>query len=350
MAGARVVMSTSKSIPAARPAGEQPSLDAATPMRARGMRHWLTFGLSLALSAIILYYVFQRVDGRLLQQLLKTQSRSLLTAAAFFIFLQIILGGERWRAILSALTRERHLPALSIQAVYYASIFFNCLPFGTLGGDVARVLLARRFTVSVKQLVLSVLIDRIVMVVALILLCVVTLPAIAHPLARDAWFGCIAALVVGMTGFVLLEPIERILGRWRRWNLVQMVLHAAAELRYLGRGRGLLGLLYGMLSGASAALAGYCIALSLNIDIGPVAVIAVMSLMSFAVALPISAAGWGVREASLITLLGLIGVDRSASLLLSVELGLLTTLLSIPGGVVWLMLRDRSPTARRTRT
>jgi len=75
-----------------------------------------------------------------------------------------------------------------------------------------------------------------------------------------------------------------------------------------------------------------------------------MSLMSFAVALPISAAGWGVREASLITLLGLIGVDRSASLLLSVELGLLTTLLSIPGGVVWLMLRDRSPTARRTRT
>ena len=205
------------------------------------MRHWLTFGLSLALSAIILYYVFQRVDGRLLRQLLKTQSRSLLTAAAFFIFLQIILGGERWRAILSALTRERHLPALSIQAVYYASIFFNCLPFGTLGGDVARVLLARRFTVSVKQLVLSVLIDRIVMVVALILLCVVTLPAIAHPLARDAWFGCIAALVVGMTGFVLLEPIERILGRWRRWNLVQMVLHAAAELRYLGRGRGLLG-------------------------------------------------------------------------------------------------------------
>jgi uncharacterized membrane protein YbhN (UPF0104 family) len=341
-------MSTSKPVPAARPAGEQPLSDAATPMRARGVRHWLTFGLSLALSAIILYYVFQRVDGRLLQQLLKTQSRSLLTAAAFFIFLQIILGGERWRAILSALTRERHLPALSIQAVYYASIFFNCLPFGTLGGDVARVLLARRFAVSVKQLVLSVLIDRIVMVLALVLLCVASLPAIAHPLARDAWFGCIVALVLGVVGFVLLEPIERILGRWQRWNLVQMVLHAAAELRYLGRGRGMLGLLYGMLSGASAALAGYCIARSLNIDIGPVAVIAVMSLMSFAVALPISAAGWGVREASLVTLLGLIGVDRSASLLLSVEFGLLTTLLSLPGGVVWLTLRGRSYTARRT--
>ena len=63
--------------------------------------------------------------------------------------------------------------------------------------------------------------------------------------------------------------------------------------------------------------------------------------MSFAVALPISAAGWGVREASLVTLLGLVGVDRSAALLLSVEFGLLTTLLSLPGGLIWLALRGR---------
>ena len=68
--------------------------------------------------------------------------------------------------------------------MYYASIFFNCLPVGTLGGDVARVLLARRFAVPVKQLVLSVLIDRIVMVAALVVLAALTLPAIVHPLAR----------------------------------------------------------------------------------------------------------------------------------------------------------------------
>jgi hypothetical protein len=103
-----------------------------------------------------------------------------------------------------------------------------------------------------------------------------------------------------------------------------------------------------MLSGASAALAGYCIARSLNIAIGPVAVVAIMSLMSFAVALPISAAGWGVREASLVTLLGLVGVDRSAALLLSVEFGLLTTLLSLPGGLVWIAMRERPKVIRQT--
>ncbi len=310
------------------------------PQRHKAIRQWLTFALSLLLSAVVLYFIFQKVDGRILRQLFETQNRALLIAAALLIVLQIILGGERWRAILSALARDRRPPAVDVQAVYYASIFFNCLPVGTLGGDVARVLLARRFALSVKQLVLSVLIDRIVMVAALVLLAALTLPAIAHPLARDAWFISIAILAAGVIGFLLLEPVEHILGRWRRWNILQVVLHAAAELRYIGRGRGILGLVYGVLSAASAALAGYCIARSLKIDIGPVAIAAAMSLMSFAVALPISAAGWGVREASLVTLLGLMGVDRSAALLLSVEFGLLTTVLSLPGGIIWLMLRD----------
>ncbi len=313
------------------------------PARRSKIRHGLTLGLSLALSAVVLYFVFQKIDGHLLRRLFETQDRGLLLAAAVFILLQIVFGGERWRAILSTVARDQRLPFVRMQAVYYASIFFNCLPVGTLGGDVARVLLARRFALPVKQLVLSVLIDRIVMVAALVLLAVVTLPVIAHPLARTAWYVCLTILFAGIVGFLLIEPIEHILARWHGWKLVQTLLQAAAELRHVGRGGGILGLLYGMLSGTSAALAGYCIARSLQIDVGPAAMVAIMSLMSFAVALPISAAGWGVREASLVTLLGLVGVDRSAALLLSVEFGLLTTLLSLPGGLVWIAMRgDRA--------
>lgn len=306
-----------------------------------GMRRWLAFGLSLALSVVVLYFIFQRVDGRLLGQLLKTQNWGFLIAAALCILLQIGFGAERWRAILSVLTRDLRPPARGVLAVYYASIFFNCLPIGTFGGDVARILMARRFAFSVKQLVLSVLIDRIVMVAALVLLIVLTLPSIPHPLAHDLWFASIAVLIAGIAGFMLLRPIEHMLGRWRGWNLLQMLLNASAELRQIARGGGLLGVLYGMVSGVSAALGGYLIARSLDIGVSPISMVAIMSLMAFAVALPISAAGWGVREASLVVLLGLIGVDRSRALLLSVEFGLLTTLLSLPGGVIWLALRGR---------
>jgi hypothetical protein len=78
------------------------------------------------------------------------------------------------------------------------------------------------------------------------------------------------------------------------------------------------------------------------------AMIAVIAIMTLIVALPISVAGWGLREVSLVALLGVLGVDREAALVLSVELGLINTLLSLPGGLVWLSLRERPKVAAPT--
>jgi glycosyltransferase 2 family protein len=114
----------------------------------------------------------------------------------------------------------------------------------------------------------------------------------------------------------------------------------AEEVRLLSKRAELVALSFALVSGACSGLGAYCIARSLGIAVGPVAMIAVTSMMTLVVALPISVAGWGVREVSLVALLGLLGVDREAALALSVELGLLNTLLSLPGGVVWLMLRS----------
>jgi hypothetical protein len=264
--------------------------------------------------------------------------------------LQIILAGERWRAFLSAATRGRPPSRLGVQAVFYSSIFFNCLPLGTVGGDVVRVWLGRKFALSVRQLVLSVLLDRVAVVGALIALAVLTLPDIAHPLAVTAWFGSAAILVIGAAGFLLLQPIERMLGRWRDRRVIDFVLRTAEELRYVTQRGGVLGLAWALLSTLSGALAAYCIARSLSIGIGPIAMIAVMSVVNFVTALPISAAGWGVREVSVVALLGLLGVDRETALLLSVELGIIITLISLPGGVIWLTMRQNAEQRRAHRS
>ena len=310
--------------------------------RSQTYRRWLVLGLSITLTAATLYFVFRGIDRRVFVRLLSEQDRSLLVAAAVFVLLQIGFGAERWRAILAALMRGRPPPLLRVQAVFYASIFFNYLPLGTVGGDVARVLLARRFPLSVRQLVLSVLFDRVLVVGALVTLAAVTLPSIAHPLAASAWFGSVAILICAAAGFLLLQPIERVLGRWRDLRLVHLALRTAEELRYLARRGGVLGLAWALASAACAALASYCIARSLDIDVSLIAMMAVMSIVTFIAALPISVAGWGVREVSVVALLGLLGVDREAALLLSVEVGLISTLMSLPGGVVWLAMRQKS--------
>ena len=303
-------------------------------------RHWLALGFSLALTAVTLFFVFRGIDRQAFSHLLATQDRGWLAVAAVFLLMQILLGGERWRSILCALMRGPAPSIASVQAVFYASIFFNCLPLGTVGGDVARVWLARQFTPSLSQIVLSILVDRVLTVAALIMLALATLPTISSPLAFTAWFGGAAILVVGALGVLLFGVIERVLGRWRRQHLIHLVLRMAEELRLLTMRSGLIALGFALASGACSGFGAYCIARSLGIAVGPVPMIAVISIMTLVVALPISVAGWGVREISLVALLGLLRVDREAALALSVELGLITTLLSLPGGVVWLTLRD----------
>jgi glycosyltransferase 2 family protein len=303
-------------------------------------RHWLALAFSFALTAVTLFFVFRGIDHRVFVRLLATQDRAWLAVAAIFILAQIALGGERWRSILCALMRGPRPSVASVQAVFYASIFFNCLPVGTVGGDVARIWLARRFPLSLSQIVLSILVDRAITVVALIMLALATLPTIPSPFAVTAWFGGAALLIAAALGLLLLHVIERLLGRWRQQRLIHILLRMAEEVRLLSKRAELVALSFALVSGACSGLGAYCIARSLGIAVGPVAMIAVTSMMTLVVALPISVAGWGVREVSLVALLGLLGVDREAALALSVELGLIGTLLSLPGGVVWLMLRS----------
>ena len=293
----------------------------------------------------MLYFVFRGIDRHVFERLLTAQNSSLLVAAAALIVLQIILGGARWGTVLSATCDDRPPSLLNLQAVFYASTFFNCLPLGTVAGDIARVWLARRFSLSVRQIVLSVLLDRILAIGALIVLAIITLPTIAHPLAARASLAGVAILLAGVGVFLLLQPIERIAGRWRDVWLMPSILRTADTLRRTTKRAGLFALFYALLAAASGALAAYCISRSLNIQVGLMAMTAIMSFVAFATALPISLAGWGVREVSLVSLLGLLSVDREAALLLSVEFGIITTLMSLPGAVIWLSLRGRGALA-----
>ena len=304
--------------------------------------------LSVALTIGMLFFVFRGIDRETFARLFMTQDRGLLSAAAFFILLQIVFGGERWRAILSAFASGQSLPMLSVQAVFYSSAFFNCLPSGTVGGDVARVWLARKFALSVRQLIVSVLLDRIITVGALIILAVATLPSIKNPLAVTVLFACITILVSGVVGFLLLQPIERLLGRWRNQRLIHLVVRSAEELRFLSRRSGLVSLVYALVSTSCAVLAAYCIAHSIGIGIGLIQMFAVLSIVIFVAALPISLAGWGVREISFVALLGMLGVDREAALLLSVEFGIIGTLVTLPGVVIWLSLGQHRKVGLRT--
>ena len=57
--------------------------------------------------------------------------------------------------------------------------------------------------------------------------------------------------------------------------------------------------------------------------------------------LPISIAGWGVRETAMVAFFGLIGVPAEGAVVLSILFGLVGIVVSLPGGAIWLATRDK---------
>ena len=66
-----------------------------------------------------------------------------------------------------------------------------------------------------------------------------------------------------------------------------------------------------------------------------------MPLVSLVTFLPVSVAGWGLRESSMVVALGLIGVPSAEAFSLSVLFGLVVMASGIPGGVLWLISKRR---------
>jgi uncharacterized membrane protein YbhN (UPF0104 family) len=299
--------------------------------------------VAAAFTALALWFVFSNVDAATLWTNLQKQDSAPLVIAAMALALQILAGGERWRITLAGLTP--HLPqppAASIHSAFYAGVFFNCFPLGNVGGDFARVILLRNVDLPFGLKVISILVDHALALLAPISIAALTLLAIDHPVARLAWLGAVAILIATVIGIYLLNFIEHVLRRWSHQRLVHLALRLGKELHALARRRAAyIALLFAILSSACSSFAAYCIARSLGIEIGILPVMAAMSVVSIVTVLPISLAGWGVREVSVVALLGMLGVDQAPALLLSIEFGLLVTLMSLPGGMLWLFVRGR---------
>ena len=59
--------------------------------------------------------------------------------------------------------------------------------------------------------------------------------------------------------------------------------------------------------------------------------------------IPVSVAGWGVREGAMVTLFAMIGADKAAVLAMSIIFGFILIAASVPGLLVYLQGRHHAP-------
>ena len=99
-------------------------------------------------------------------------------------------------------------------------------------------------------------------------------------------------------------------------------------------------LLLGAISWLLNLLAIYLLVIGAGIDIPVLTCFFFGGLSILISVLPISMAGWGVREGTMVALFGLIGVAPEQAMSVSIAFGVLMLLTALPAGFLWF---HRSP-------
>jgi uncharacterized membrane protein YbhN (UPF0104 family) len=104
------------------------------------------------------------------------------------------------------------------------------------------------------------------------------------------------------------------------------------------------GLAYGFLWHLLTVLALYAFANAVGLNINFIHFLTVTPIALLLILVPISVAGWGVREGVLVFLLGLLGAPKEQVLAMSLIFGIVQLITRITGMILW----AATPTDRRT--
>ena len=126
---------------------------------------------------------------------------------------------------------------LFIQLFYVGAFFNQALPGGN-GGDAVRMYLSYKLGLSLRNAVNGVIIERIVTVLALVVLVDISQRLFVRELSHDVWhfsiIGAISVTVFLMIGLGTLMQLDRLSEKLKKWRVFRGLGNLAADARIVG--------------------------------------------------------------------------------------------------------------------
>ena len=196
---------------------------------------------------------------------------------------QICVGGLRWRSVLIAMGPSFSVPN-AIRLFYIGAFFSQALP-SAVGGDPIRMYMSYRIGLSLRESVNGVLLERVVTVLALILVVVVTQPWFApqvdHPYIDLIVPTIIIIIISAFFGVVLLLNFDRLPESLMRWRAVRGLGNLGIDGRkvLLSRQHFPRVFFWGILTHINISISVYFLAIGLNLNVSIIDCIALMPLV-----------------------------------------------------------------------
>ncbi|MBO4223527.1 lysylphosphatidylglycerol synthase transmembrane domain-containing protein [Bradyrhizobium neotropicale] len=307
------------------------------------MRRILLSTIKILISAALLYLSLRKVNLYDLAARIRVESLGWIALAIAVTFLQIFLGVLRWREI----SAECGAPLETRQAMRFNVIgtFFNQTLPSSIGGDAVRLWLVARSGAGWRAATYSIFVDRAIGLIALAVLIVASLPwsyrLINDPQGRSALLLIDFAALAAGGGFLLLGALNwPWLKRW--WGTHH--IHACAVIAnkvLFSWDRGPKVAVLSLLVHVLAVVIVWCVAQSISAPLLFSQIFQLVPPVMLITMLPISIAGWGVREASMGLAFGYAGLAANEGVNVSLLFGAVSFIVGAFGGLVWILSAEK---------
>jgi len=291
----------------------------------------------------LLWYLLRAINFTEAIEKAKALTTIDLVGAFLLICVQAVLGAIRWKFVLSAIGAR--LSVTKAILITFVSLFFNQFLPASLGAGLVRVWQSNRTGLPLTTAVTSVMLERFGNLLCVVAMALAVLPFWTRHVQSDATRdGFIFIGMASVAGLAALMFLDRAPKSWHRWRIVRGIAALARDTRSLFLHPGYASLLLVTAVAGQVALAAAVLILASGLGLGVrfIDCLVVMPAVVLVSSLPISVAGWGVRELAMVTAFGMLSVPPDSALALSVVLALTATAVSLPGGVIWLGLRRKN--------
>ena len=287
--------------------------------------------IKLLVTIILLYYLFNNADFNVITNNLSLISIDTIIIVLIYLTLQIFLTAYRLEIIFKTLNINMNY--LKLLKINYIGQFFNQTLPSTIGGDAVRLLYIKNNNISWLNSVCGIFYDRYLGLLSLFLIISLFLPSISELLADKLLFNSILSFTIsGLASVIIVIWANKILfffnySLFRKIRTV--LLHGKTILfsKYLTFHIFLISIAIHLIG----ILAIYTLSCDFEMGLKYVDFLIIMPFVFLFSSLPISIAGWGTRESAIVYSLGLMSINSSSSLILSVTFGIMIMIAGLPG-------------------
>lgn len=290
---------------------------------------WKT-SLKILISVAILCLLFHEVHIETVRPYLEKIYLPTFIAVLLLQFISSLIAAWRWELVMHTLGFKA--PLSFYLKSYLKGVMFNQILPTSIGGDAYRIIEAAQLGQGKKEAFLGVLVDRAYGFVGLIGLNVLSLPLAYYLLPPKVFYAVVTISIAAMLGIIFLITLPKLnvllfQSIFKMFKMLGQRLRCSVTSWQDFTVKIALSLLPNFLTVAAFFLLSQ--ALNITGSLSDYLVI-IPSVLLFTM-IPISLAGWGVREGAMVFLGGLIGMNKPEALAISLLFGFVLILTSIPG-------------------